>query len=286
MGASSVFSDPSVTIYEQHLGMPLPRVQAFEFNDQAWAPAVLRDTIVESLSRTLSWGKILVELAPALARFLERSGTSEILDIGSGAGAPAAILARALAARGRPTRFTLTDLFPRVPVWEKLAREQPDAIAYVASPVDATAIDTELSRGKARAIINVLHHLPPELATSVLRDAVHSRAPIFVAEGFERNPLRFAAFAPAGLPALALSPVLSRDRRISRAFLTWATPVALMCSVWDGLVSTLRVYSEAELRTMVGDDASYQWEYGNFTWVPFGRGYYFFGIPREREVTR
>ena len=260
--------------------MPLPRVQAFEFNDQPWAPAVLRDTIVEALSRTLSWGKILEGLVSPMASFLERAQTSEILDIGSGAGAPAAILARALAAAGRPTRFTLTDLFPRVPVWEKLAREQPEAIGYVSSPVDATAIDEDLSRGKARAIINVLHHLPPELAASVLRDAVQKRAPIFVAEGFERNPLRFSAFAPFGIPALALSPVLSGDRHLSRALLTWVTPVALACSVWDGLVSTLRVYSEDELRSMVGDDSPYTWEYGHFTWVPFGRGYYFFGIPR------
>jgi hypothetical protein len=282
MGASGAFSDPSCTKTNHHQRMPLPRIQAFEFNDKAWAPAVLRDTIVESLSRTLSWGKILSGLTAPLASFLEEAGTNEILDIGSGAGAPAAILARALTAAGRPTRFTLTDLYPRVPVWEKLVQEQPDAICYVASSVDATAIDTQLSRGKARAIINVLHHLPPELAGSVLRDAVHSRAPIFVAEGFERNPLRFAAFAPFGLPALALSPLLSRDRRLSRAFLTWATPTALLCSVWDGLVSTLRVYSEAELRSMVGDDSGYRWQYGNFTWVPFGRGYYFYGVPERR----
>lgn len=260
--------------------MPLPRIQAFEFNDQAWAPAILRDTIVESLSRTLSWGKILDGLALPLATFLERAGTNEILDIGSGAGAPAAILARALAAADRPARFTLTDLFPRVPVWERLVQAQPGAIRYVATPVDATAIDAQLSRGKARAIINVLHHLPPPLAESVLRDAVQSRAPIFIAEGFERNPLRFSAFAPFGLPALALSPILSRDRRLSRAFLAWATPVALACSVWDGLVSTLRVYSEAELRSMVGGDSPYSWQYGNYTWSPFGRGYYFFGVPR------
>lgn len=263
--------------------MRLPRVQAFEFNDQAWAPAVLRDTIVEALSRTLVWGKILDGLALPLSQFLERAKTDEILDIGSGAGAPAAILARAMRSAGRSTRFTLTDLFPRVAVWTDLAAEQPDALDFVSAPVDATAIDSELSRGKARTIINVLHHLPPPLAESVLRDAVQQRAPIFVAEGFERDPRRFLPFAPFGLPALALSPILSSDRRAARALLAWATPIALLCSVWDGFVSTLRVYTERELRTMVGADASYDWQYGHYTWAPFGRGYYFYGLPRVAD---
>lgn len=279
MGASAVFSDPSVTNSYQHQRMPLPRIQAFEFNDQPWVPAILRDTIVESLSLTLAWGKILRGLAAPLSQFLDRAGTTEILDIGSGAGAPAAILAPLLREGGRSVRFTLTDLFPRVPVWERLAQAQPHALRYVPTPVDATAIDPELSRGKARAIINVLHHLPPTLAESVLRDAVRSRAPVFVAEGFERDPRGFLPFAPFGLPALALSPILAPDRRFSRAFLVWGTPIALLCSAWDGFVSTLRVYSEAELRAMVGDDDGYSWHYGHYTWAPFGRGYYFFGVP-------
>ena len=31
----------------------LPRIQAFEFNDSSWVPASLRDTLIETLSRSL-----------------------------------------------------------------------------------------------------------------------------------------------------------------------------------------------------------------------------------------
>lgn len=260
--------------------MPLGRVQAFEFNDQPWVPAVLRDTIVESLSRTLAWGHILDGLIDPMAEFLERAGVNELIDIGSGAGAPASILARGLARRGRPARFLLSDLFPRPLLWERLRDEQPDALDFLASPIDATAIPEDASRGRARAIINVLHHLPEPVARGVLRDAVRARAPIFVAEGFERNPLRFAVpFGPVGVLSLALSPILAEDRRLARALLVWGSPIALAASAWDGLVSTLRVYTEEELLGMVGRDASYRWTYGHYTWVPFGRGNYFHGVP-------
>lgn len=265
--------------------MQLRRVQAFEFNDQPWVPAVLRDTIVESLSLTLKWGRILEGLAAPLSAFLEEAGTTRVLDLGAGGGGPASVLLRALAREGRRLEWTLTDLFPRPAVWQRLADRHPGELEFVATPVDATAIAPDLSRGRARTIINVLHHLPPKVARGVLRDAIESRAPIFVAEGFERSPLRFLSFAPFGLPALAASPLLAPDDRWARALLTWATPVALCASIWDGFVSTLRVYTEAELREMVAPAAGfdelhgYRWTYGHYTWVPFGKGYYFHGIP-------
>lgn len=262
--------------------MVLARVQAFEFNDQPWVPEVLRDTIVESLSRTLTWGHILDGLIEPMADFLDQAKTRAILDLGSGAGAPASILSQGLARRGCPARFTLTDLFARPALWAELARAQPEAIDFIAESVDATAIPEALSAGKARAIINVLHHLPEPIARGVLQDAVRARAPIFVAEGFERNPLRFAVpFGPVGLASLAVSPILGRGHKLARALLVWGTPIALLASAWDGLVSTLRVYTEEELLGMVGRDASYRWTYGNYTWTPFGRGYYFHGVPRD-----
>ena len=262
--------------------MPLPRIQAFEFNDREWAPAFLRDTIVEALSLTLRWGGIMDGLAPHFHRFLSEAGTTEVLDLGSGAGGPGAALTDALAARGAPVRFLLTDLFPRVAVWSELASTRPGALEIVEQPVDATNIPRELSAGRARVVLNVLHHFPAPLARSVLADAVSSRAPIFIAEGFERNPLGFVAFAPAGIPALAATPLLAKNHRFARAMITWATPIALLASMWDGFVSTLRVYTEGELREMVRDlDGSegWTWSYGTYAFPPFGRGYFFHGLP-------
>ncbi len=264
--------------------MAFRRRQLFEFNDLSWMPRSVRDTVVESLSRTLSWGRLLDNLVAPFEAFLEAAGTTEVLEIGSGAGGPATILAREIARKGKtPPRFTLTDLHPRAEAWELARAEMPGTIAFEAAPVDATHVPAELGDGRARSIINVLHHFPRELATSVLHDAVRGSRGVFVAEGFERNPLMFANFAIAGLPALLMNPILSPRDNLAKAALTWLTPAALAISMWDGLVSTLRVWSEADLREMVAPfGGDWDWKYGTYEYPPFGKGYYFQGLPRRK----
>ena len=47
--------------------MALPRLQLFEFNDASWAPAALRETLTEALSRAIRWGKLTDGLLDPLA---------------------------------------------------------------------------------------------------------------------------------------------------------------------------------------------------------------------------
>ncbi len=261
--------------------MSLPRLQLFEFNDHPRAPAVLKEAIIETLSRTLAWGHILGGLVDPLEAFLSAAGTREILDLGAGAGGPAAIIVSEIRARGgKPPRFLLTDLQPRVESWQKVRAAAPDAIDFVPEPVDATAIPPAVATGRARTIINVFHHFPPALARAILADAVRGSSGVFISEGFERDPRQFLNFGLAGLPALLANPLLSPRDRLQKAFLTWATPIALLCGTFDGLVSTMRVYTEAELREMVAPlDPTWTWTYGTYTYPPRGRGYYFWGVP-------
>jgi hypothetical protein len=260
--------------------LALPRAQLFEFNDAPWAPEALRETIVEALSRTLAWGRILESLVGPFEEFLAETGAREVLDLCSGAGGPAAILSEEIArAGGTPPRFLLTDLNPHPQAWQRIKHAHPENIDYVSTSVDATNIPEGLGRGRARVIINALHHFPPSLAGEIVRGACAGSPGVFIAEGFERNPLRFAAFARAGVPALYANPILSPRRKLAKAAITWAAPLALAAAVWDGLVSTLRVYTEAELREMVaplGD--AFEWTYGTYDFAPGGRGYYFAGV--------
>jgi hypothetical protein len=262
--------------------MPLPRVHAFEFNDLESTPAAARDTIVESLSRSLRWGHMLRDLVGPFRRFLAGSGATEVLDLCAGAAGPATILASEMRRAGQvPPRFLLTDLFPRVESWEAARAEHPGDIDFVPEPVDATRIPEHLAKNRARAIINAFHHFPPDVAQALLADAVRGSTGVFVSEAFERNPLRFLPFGPVGVAALIANPILTRRDRLAKAAITWFSPIALSMSVWDGFVSTLRVYTEAELFEMVaplGD--TFRWEYGTYRFSPFGKGTYFFGVPR------
>lgn len=261
--------------------MNLPRLSLFEFNDAPWAPRVIRETIVEALSRMLAWGGVLRGLVGPFEDFVARSGATEILDLAAGAGGPAGIFVDEILRAGRtPPRFLLTDLHPQLHAWEAARAARPGMIDFVDVPVDATCIPEHLSRGRARVIINALHHLPPEIARSIFVDAVESRAPIFVAEGFDRNPLGFASMAPVGLAALLATPLLSERHRLAKALLTYGTPAVLAISAWDGVVSTLRIYEREDLEAMVAPLGNgYTWTWGHYTFPVGGRGYYFHGVP-------
>jgi hypothetical protein len=267
--------------------MSLPRLQLFEFNDAPWAPRPLRDTIVESLSRTLAWGHHLSGLVAPFEEFAARAGVHEVLDVCSGAGGPARILVGEIRRAGRtPPRFVLTDLHPQLDEWERARFAFPHDLSFVGTPVDATSIPASLGLGRARVIINSFHHFPPELASRILRDAVAGSAGIFIAEPFDRNPLQFAPFIPVGSLALAANPLLSARQRLWKALLTWLSPVVVAASLWDGVVSTLRVYDREQLEAMVAPlGERFEWTWGRYRWASRGLGYYFYGVPRAAKRT-
>ena len=260
--------------------MPLGRLHLFEFNDSAWAPAALRETVVETLSRTLAWGRILKRLVGPFREFVAATGADAVLDLCSGAGGPAAILAGELALSGaRPPHFLLTDLHPHPESWAAVRDAHAGTVDFVPTPVDATRIPPQVGPNRPRVIINALHHFRPELAGAILRGACEGSPGVFVAEGFERNPLRFGALVAAGLPALYANPLLSPRHRLLKLLFTWVLPLAALASLWDGLVSTMRVYTERELREMVAPlGVAFRWHYGTYDFAPFGRGSYFYGV--------
>ena len=260
----------------------LPRLQLFEFHDQPWVPATLRDMIVETLSRSSDWGGFMRPLVPAIEEFLSASETCEVLDLCSGAGGPAVILSREITRLGRrPPRILMTDLFPREPAWRRAKRRFP-SIDFIAESVDATRISPSLSQGRARTILNAFHHFPPALARAIVRDAVEHGASIFIAEAFERNPMGALPLIPIGIPALLSSPLLATRDRLAKAAWAWFTPIGMTAGTWDAIVSTLRVYSESELRELVAPfGEGYEWSYKTYDYPFGGRGYYFQGVPRR-----
>lgn len=261
--------------------MNLPRLQLFEFNDAAWAPAPLKHQIIQALSRTMRWGRTLDGLVPQFQRFVARTGATEVLDLASGAGGPAAILAEAIRRDGHaPPRMLLTDLLPQPGAWAQLKAELPGIIDFEPAPVDMTAISPALGAGRPRSIINALHHFPPGLARRLLEGAAEGASGLFIAEALVRSPARATAIALPGIPALYLNPFLSRDERLSKLLWTWPVPLALAAGIWDGAVSSMRVYTEAELRELVQPwGRSWEWHYGEFTYPPWGKGSFFWGIP-------
>ena len=176
----------------------------------------------------------------------------------------------------------LTDLFPRAKVW-KAAREKLSVnVDYWPHCVDATRVDRRLSTGRVRMINNAFHHFPPDAAAAILEDAVNNSNGIFISELYPRGVnhfLQFASTAPWIVPAL---PVLTSRHRFLKAFFTLAVPIIPIATLWDGMVSALRMYTEAELRRMVAPlGGRFDWVYGTCPYQSAGTATYFYGVPRD-----
>jgi hypothetical protein len=144
--------------------------------------------------------------------------------------------------------------------------------------VDATRVPPELSG--FRLLANGFHHFRPQDATLVLADAVKQQHGIAVIEMVSRSPLAFLSVF-IGFALMFVTTPFVRPFRASRLFFTYLLPLAPLCTLWDGFVSCLRVYSPAELRALVSQlgATAYDWDIGEIRFGP-GVATYLIGTPR------
>jgi hypothetical protein len=237
----------------------IPRVHAFELEDQSWFPTTIRDLAtdyLEFVERTFHLHKPIV---PLLADALRTSSSRQVIDLCSGGAGPVIALAGALASEGLDVSFTLTDRFPNLPAFERAAAN--GSITYASESVDARRVPRHL-RG-FRTLFNCFHHFAPDDAVAVLRDAVDARQPIGIFEIPER--------AVATVASMVLTPVMVvlgtpfvRPFRWRRLWWTYVIPLVPLTCLWDGIISQFRAYTVNELEELTRDPAlsTYVWRAG------------------------
>lgn len=263
----------------------MKRRHLFEFEDQAWFPALLRDAVTDFLREALVVGnRMYAPVVPLLERTLKHSGTDTIIDLCSGGSGPWAHLKADLAAAGVPVTLVLTDKYPNLDAFAQTARAISDGrVTYHQASVDARQVPEDLDG--VRTLFTALHHFRPEQAQGILADAYHRRVGIGIFEFSERRPqtvLTSMVLAPTLV--LLTMPKLRPDWR--RLALTYLLPVIPAATTWDAVVSNLRTYTVDELREMVRDfdDPGYAWEVDQLP----GKGRqrpvtYLLGYPTDRD---
>ncbi len=252
------------------------RAHLFEFNDQPWLPAFLRDAMtgyLETLSRKM---KLHEPMTPIIEAALDRSGAEQIVDLCSGGGGPLLQIRERLS---KPVPVVMTDLFPNAAAFKAL---QAPGVSARMTPVDATDVPDDLPG--LRTIFNGFHHFQPELARAILEDAHKKRAPIAIIELSERTAANILGAPLIPLFTFLLMPFVRPARALPLIF-TYLIPILPTLIAWDGLVSHLRVYSPDELKALTAglDEGGYTWEIQRAPLMPGAHMTVLTGcVPRKR----
>ena len=236
----------------------MQRRQLIELEDQPWVPATLRDYLTEGIQHMHMWMEMYAPILPILQRLVANAGTTQVVDLCSGATGPWSHLYPALADAGVELQLTLTDKYPNVAAFTRLREALGEGVTFHATAVDALQVPAELQG--MRTLFTGFHHFPPDAARAILADAAGQRRAIGIFEFTHRSALAVASsFIGSPLAAFLTTP-FQRPMTPGRLFWTYVVPLLPAMAMWDGTVSNLRTYNPPELLQMVEGLDGFTWE--------------------------
>ena len=244
----------------------MKRIRSFEFEDLIWFPSFIRQYMMDFLRFVLHTGNLYKPVTPILINGLENTKNTDIIDLCSGAGgAIKSVQNNIKKLTGKLVPFTLTDKFPNVISYQQLQQSTNGSINYCSQSVDATDVPSSLKG--FRTIFSGFHHFDETTAQQVLQNAVNANEGIAIFDGGSKSiyfiltilvfhPLAFIFFTPF------IKPFSWR-----RLLFTYLLPVVPLCSIWDGIVSVLRLYTPEHLLLLAKqtDSRHYTWQAGTVT---------------------
>ncbi len=261
----------------------MKRIHLFEIEDFAWFPDVLRTCmtrLIVVMHRLLGSRD---ELAALIDIALKHAEKPAIVDLCSGSGGP--MLEVFSAIQDNPRRqdlsLTLSDLYPNLDLAKEINSHHDSRIRYITSPVDATKVGPAVKG--VRAMVGSLHHMRPEVAQRILRDAEESRQPICIFEISDNSfpiALWWVALPLNFLMAFFITPLV-RPLSWQQLVFTYLLPIIPLCFAWDGAVSNARTYTLEDMDELLSGLGSenYRWEKGRIS----GRSkkLYLLGLPNN-----
>jgi len=196
---------------------------------------------------------------PLLRAALQQSAAAAVVDLCSGGGGPVIAIWEALSASGAPVPFTLTDRYPNLRAFRRLASQHPSQISFCPDPVDAARVPRNLPG--LRTLFNAFHHFDPPAARAVLADAVDAGQAIAIFEIPERALATMIPILFTPLFVAAATPFI-RPFEWRRLLWTYLLPLVPATCLWDGIVSQWRAYTPAEMLALTSGLETYRWNAG------------------------
>lgn len=244
-------------------GSMMARLQLWEIHEQPWCPAQVREGTTDCLNAFAIWAGQYAAIVPILREAFRQTHTSRVIDLCSGSGGPWLQLYRRLNRdAAQPLEIVLTDLYPNLSAMRDAEKRSQGQIRFIATPVDTTQLSSELDG--FRTLFTAFHHFRPEIARSILQDAVNQKQGIAIFEQTSRSVVALLVMLAVPWLALLIVPFI-RPFRLSRLFWTYIIPAIPMLLYIDGIISCLRTYSKVEMQCLIAQlhGPAYVWEIGH-----------------------
>lgn len=257
-------------------------IRLFEFEDQPWLPAAVRDGMTDYLRFIFSKGNFYEPVDSLIMELLQATGSDKIIDLCSGGGGAIEQVQENIYKKySLELPVVLTDLFPNKPAYKFIQQQSSGRITFIDEPVNAANVNPSLNG--VRTIFSAFHHFDPDTARQVMHDAVKARQGIGIFDGGDRNLLFAIAIVLLHPIAFVLLTPLFTPFKWSRLLLTYIIPVIPFCTVWDGVVSVMRLYQPHQLLEIAksAENQHYTWRSGK---VKNGYGMritYLVGYPKK-----
>lgn len=256
------------------------RIHLFEFEDFKWFPNIIREGGTDYLRYILNALKFYKPIVPIILDGLNKTGDTFLVDIASGGGGNIEQIQTELCKAKPDIRIVLTDKYPNIKAYQYIQQQHVNVFDYVSAPVDATNVPESIKG--YRVMFSAIHHFKPQQVKEILQSAVDAKQGIAIFDGGDKNILTI-------LGILIIHPILFlvatpffKPFRISRLLFTYVLPLIPLYTIWDGMVSILRLYTPTEMLHLAeGLNGNYEWKAGK---VKNGVGMhiaYLTGVPKD-----
>ncbi len=253
----------------------------FEFEDLPWFPDSIREGMTDYLRYFLTVSNFYSPVIPVLKEAIKKTGDTNLVDLCSGGGGTIQKIGKQLNhGRQDTVKITLTDKFPNVSAFKFLQRKSGGDLNFIEYSVDAGNVP-QIIKG-FRTIFSGIHHFDKDATRTVLKNAVESRRGIGIFDGGDKNVFTMLGILIFHPIAFFLFTPFFRPFRFSRIIYTYILPLIPLCTVWDGIVSIMRLYEPKDLLEIaksVNND-SYYWEAGKLRNKYFMNVTYLVGYPK------
>lgn len=257
----------------------LPRIHLFEWEDQTFFPVTIRNALTQYLYMVWTVGQFYRGTLPVLSSLIKQTGRTNIYDLCSGGGGAWSHIWQALSKSVPNLSVHLTDYYPNIPAFETLQTRSDGAITFNPKSVDARS--AVIPQDSIVTMLLAFHHFTPEDAQQILYNAIQQDAPIAIFEIQQRSLFDVLLMLVHFPICWIITPFMKPS--LTHLLFTYLIPIIPFCIVWDGMVSSLRTYTQHELNELMSSaKQSYTWETGT-AHHPLHNISYCVGIPNHRS---